>query len=206
MADALLTSTREITPADFAILNAGGIRNRLPEGTIHYEDLFKTMPFDNYLVIVELTGAELRLLLEVAFSGEFGLSSISGLEIRRWDVPPGVPGIWDRDLNGDGKKQTWERNLVRAVSDSQGKPIEDSRTYRLATISFLANGGDYCDFVYHKLSSERFHKFQTAFIRDLIADYVSRQTALSPSAYFNPDRPRVQMLPPPPDSYQTNQP
>ena len=105
MSDALLSGAREKGIADFAILNAGGIRNKLPEGTIRYEDLFKTVPFDNHLVIVELTGAELRMLLEIAFSGELGMSAVSGLQIRRWNVPPGVPGVWDRDLNGDGKNK-----------------------------------------------------------------------------------------------------
>ena len=51
------------TGADFAIHNRGGIRKRLVPGPLTRRDLFELLPFDNDLVTMTLTGAELEAMM-----------------------------------------------------------------------------------------------------------------------------------------------
>jgi 2',3'-cyclic-nucleotide 2'-phosphodiesterase (5'-nucleotidase family) len=50
--------------ADVALTNLGGLRDELPAGELTLADLISVMPFDNTLVEVHLTGAQLRQVLE----------------------------------------------------------------------------------------------------------------------------------------------
>lgn len=191
IADALLEVAKVRGNAQFSLLNAGGIRAGLPKGPILYDHVFKVLPFENNLVIVELNGAELRRLLEVAFSGELGISSVSGLQIKRLDIPLGKHGSWDRNLNGDGKKDSWERNLLLDVRDQNGHSIENNATYRLATIQFLAFGGDYQDIVYDKMPPSKFHVHQDVMLRDVVADFIKRRSPIKPSDFFSEQNRRI---------------
>ncbi len=66
-------------PADVAITNWGGMRDRLPAGDVTYASIISVMPFDNVLMDVALTGAELEQVLE---SGDY-LPAIGGLYLER---------------------------------------------------------------------------------------------------------------------------
>jgi len=50
--------------AQIAIHHAGGIRRDLPVGDVTYYDVAELLPFGNSLVIIELTGRELKEALE----------------------------------------------------------------------------------------------------------------------------------------------
>jgi 2',3'-cyclic-nucleotide 2'-phosphodiesterase (5'-nucleotidase family) len=50
-------------PADVAITNWGGMRDRLPAGRVTYASIISVMPFENVLMDVSLTGAELEQVL-----------------------------------------------------------------------------------------------------------------------------------------------
>ena len=61
---ALITQTwLQAYPADFALTNWGGMRDRLPAGEITIANLISVMPFDNVLVDVTLTGEQLKKVL-----------------------------------------------------------------------------------------------------------------------------------------------
>jgi len=61
---ALITETwLQAYPADFALTNWGGMRDRIPAGEITTASLISVMPFDNVLVDVSLTGAQLERVL-----------------------------------------------------------------------------------------------------------------------------------------------
>ena len=125
VADAL----REATQADIAVMNGGGIRgNRLyPAGTVlKRRDILTELPFGNTTVLVAITGRQVRALLETGF-GEFGRPAgrfvqISGLTIRiDPDAPPGA-------------------RIVSA--EVGGEPLDEARTYRVASNNFLYEGGN----------------------------------------------------------------
>ncbi|MBM7662345.1 2',3'-cyclic-nucleotide 2'-phosphodiesterase/3'-nucleotidase/5'-nucleotidase [Bacillus mesophilus] len=50
--------------ADFALMNGGGVRSPLDAGEVTYGDLFAVQPFGNTLNKVNLSGADLRIILD----------------------------------------------------------------------------------------------------------------------------------------------
>lgn len=110
----------ERTGADVAVVSGGGIRNSLPEGPITYRDLLKVQPFGNRIVVIEMTGAELQAYLAAATSKTPGSGAYAQIGGVQWSQAA--------TRNGD--------------ITLRGKPLDLARTYRLATIGFLAGGGD----------------------------------------------------------------
>jgi 5'-nucleotidase/UDP-sugar diphosphatase len=113
---------REHTQADVALYNAGGLRADLPAGTVTSADVTSTLPFNNRLVLLRLKGAAVRAALEQGLSGEHGMVQQSGMVVR---FDPNAPPL---------------RRLVSATVN--GRPLADDATYLVATIDFLAQGGD----------------------------------------------------------------
>ena len=56
----------EKTNADFAVTNAGGIRDAIAAGPITYKDVLKVHPFGNTIATVDLSGAEVMTYLAVS--------------------------------------------------------------------------------------------------------------------------------------------
>lgn len=112
---------RRRTGADVAVHNRGGTRTDLPAGPVTRRDLFELVPFDNHLVTVTLSGAELRELLRASIQGR----SRPGLE------PSGLVIALD-----GGETPSLADVLV------DGVPLDDARELRVTTNSFLAGGGD----------------------------------------------------------------
>lgn len=112
--------------ADVAVQNAGGIRSDIPAGPVTLRRLFSVMPFDNDLVLVRMSGAQLRSVLEHAVAAP-RLDQISGAVVA---FRPGPAGT---------------RGLVSATVG--GAPLDDAKTYSVATLDFLVSGGGgYRDF------------------------------------------------------------
>lgn len=125
MADAL----RAHFNADAALINGGALRGNREYPVGHdftRRDLISEMPFGNTVVLLELTGAELQGVLE------HGVSAIESPSGRY----PQVSGI---ALTYDPGDPVGSR--LREVSIG-GAPLDMARRYRLATIDFLARGGD----------------------------------------------------------------
>jgi 2',3'-cyclic-nucleotide 2'-phosphodiesterase/3'-nucleotidase len=117
MGNLMVDIVRERTGADLAFQNPGGVRASLAAGPIRYRDVYDVLPFDNTIVLVELTGAEVRTLLEQATEVAVFLH-VSGL---RYSI--------------DGSRPPGSRVTV-------GAPLDEARTYRVAINSFMAQGGD----------------------------------------------------------------
>lgn len=115
-ADALLAEARKQDPeAAFSFGTKGGLRIELQQGPITIGNLFELMPFENEIVILELTGESVQDLARfIATTGGQPVSGIS-MEIS-------------------GSKATNIR--------IGGEPLDPNRTYKLVTYDYLANGGD----------------------------------------------------------------
>lgn len=112
---------REAAGADIALQNGGGLRADIPSGPITLEAIFNTLPFDNLLVSMDLSGTDIRELLEKSILSEKMLQ-ISGLTV-------------EYDMAGTSGSK------VRTALIG-GKPVEPDSTYRVATNDFLSVGGD----------------------------------------------------------------
>jgi len=109
--------------AQFALTNSGGLRADMDAGTITLGDVISTFPFPNELTVMDLTGKQVRGLMEHSASLTNGVLQVSkGLEMRY-----------------DTRKAPGSRVTQLTLN---GKPIEDKQVYRVATNSFLAPGGD----------------------------------------------------------------
>jgi len=127
--DLIADAMRAASGADIAITNGGGIRGnkQYPAGhQLTRRDILTELPFGNRTVVTRITGKEVKAALENGFSqmeqraGRF--PQVSGLKVT---VAPGRPA---------GSR------VVAVTVD--GAPIQDDRTYTVATNDFMLRGGD----------------------------------------------------------------
>ncbi len=116
---------RAATGADVAIQNPGGLRADLDAGPVTVRDVFEIMPFDNRIVVVTLTGAQLRQAVEQGVSGRSS-PQVSGIRFR---FDPG--------------RERGARLLSLELAD--GRPVEAAALYRVAVNDFMFQGGDNYD-------------------------------------------------------------
>jgi 5'-nucleotidase / UDP-sugar diphosphatase len=122
--------------ADIALQNAGGVRVELPVGPITIADVFEVLPFANTMVNMEMTGAEIKQVLE-----EAGAYVASNPSANSGAYPYGAGIRWDANMSAPtGERFT---NLeVRLKGETEWSPIDPDATYTVVTNSFLARGGD----------------------------------------------------------------
>lgn len=113
---------REVTKADVGMTNAGGLRDDLPAGEVTNGNVYDALPFVNSLVVCEMTGAQIKEILEQGFSLERGMIQVSGLKV-----------VYNL-------KDPVGQRLVNL--EIGGNPVDDAKIYRVATNSFIAQGGD----------------------------------------------------------------
>lgn len=134
---------------DMGMVNIGGMRRSLPAGNITVGLAYELLPFMNTLCIMDMKGDVLLELFEqIAFVGGEGISSGVVLTISK-----------------DGK-------LLDAKVD--GQPVDKNKTYRIATIDYIAEGNDGMT-AYKKATNKIFP--EDALLRDLFIDYVKELTA-----------------------------
>jgi len=128
IADVMLEKTQSIEghEADIALTNSGGIRAEIKPGEVTKLDLYNVLPFGNTLATMDVTGSEIKTALEN------GVSKIS-------EVAGRFPQIAGMSFTYDVTKPAGERVGEVMVG---GEPLDESKTYKLATNSFLAAGGD----------------------------------------------------------------
>ncbi|MDJ0348808.1 choice-of-anchor I family protein [Cryobacterium sp. PH29-G1] len=118
-------------PAQIAIMNPGGLRDDLlygDDGTVTYKDVANVQPFANTLVTMNLTGAQLKSVLEEQWQPDG--SSRARLHLG---ISAGFSYLYDpAAARGE--------HVVGMSLD--GVQIAPSDVFRITTNSFLASGGD----------------------------------------------------------------
>jgi len=129
---------RDRTGADLAVMNAGGVRAPLPKGDVRASDILTMLPFDNRLVVVSMSGSQVRALLDRMAErlGKRGFGHVSGLSYVIRGTRAAEVRIWDKALSASA----W-----RGRSGGPGEAIDGNRVYRVATIDYIADGGDSFD-------------------------------------------------------------
>ncbi|MBF0360574.1 MAG: 5'-nucleotidase C-terminal domain-containing protein [Oligoflexia bacterium] len=150
VADAL----RFVGKADVAVTNSGGVRVSLPEGKITFNDIYRALPFENYLVTMPILGSDLIKLVRLGTSNQqgVGFANFSGLKIWLSHKEVAAP----EDIDGNGKIDGYEKNYVQKVTFSNGTPIKENKTYTIATQNFLAIfGGDNYGVIFKKIADNQ---------------------------------------------------
>lgn len=162
VADEMRRRASEATGSEvaFAFTNRGGLRANLRAGMLKVGDIFELMPFENELVVVELTGAE---VIKVVESGVLrrGGEPVSGVKV-------GVAGSAEQPRI----TVTW----------ADGRPIDPTATVKAASTDYLVGGGD----GYRSLRDGR-RPFTTGLLLrqillDACADLAKRKEPLLPPA------------------------
>ncbi|HWH93529.1 MAG TPA: 5'-nucleotidase C-terminal domain-containing protein [Baekduia sp.] len=127
LGDLIADAQAHETGAQIALMNPGGIRADLKAGQLTFGDLFAVQPFDNGLVKMTLTGAQLKAILEQQFKD--------------------APGAGDKILQVSGIAETYDRtraagDRVTSLTLSDGTAVDPAASYAVAANSFLATGGD----------------------------------------------------------------
>ncbi|MFE2066061.1 bifunctional metallophosphatase/5'-nucleotidase [Streptomyces sp. NPDC059467] len=138
IADAQFAYGKELDPeTDLALMNPGGVRAGLTyaakgaegDGVVTYAEGFTVQPFANTVNLQDFTGAQLIQVLKEQVSG----SNAAAPKI----LQPSKNLTYTLDLTKSGAD--------RVVTDSirlNGAAVDPAATYRVATNSFLAGGGD----------------------------------------------------------------
>jgi 2',3'-cyclic-nucleotide 2'-phosphodiesterase (5'-nucleotidase family) len=117
---------RETSGAEVAVINSGSIRTGIRRGPVTMREIYAVLPFNNYIVAVRMSGRQLRDALE------HGVSAIERVEGRF----PQVSGL---KFTYDSSRPIGKRVGSIVVS---GEALEENRDYVVATLDFMASGGD----------------------------------------------------------------
>ncbi len=120
-ADYVLMRGKELASGtDFAIVNKGGLRDGLPQGKFSKGHILNIFPFRNYITVIDVNGKDIKDAFDtMARRGGDGVSDNVKVTYTAGDTP-------------EAKHITID-----------GKELDPYKTYRIATIDYLAKGGDY---------------------------------------------------------------
>lgn len=119
-------SMLDVTGADVAITNGGGIRASIDTGEITKGEVIEVLPFSNYIVTKTVKGSDIKAALE------HGVSAYP-------ESNGAFPQVAGMTFSIDSAKPVGERVTSLLV---QGQPIDLNKDYVLATNDFMAAGGD----------------------------------------------------------------
>ncbi len=195
LGDLITDSWMERFPqADVAITNGGGIRGDrvYPAGVITYQTLLSIHPFGNTVVIVKLTGKELKQVFEISGSalrvkGD-GCSDQNRAPTGGFLQVSGVKVVYDlskapfcAEYDGRTVKKvisSGERVKELLVYDKKtGKyePVQDDKVYTVLINSWMAGGGDG---YYIFMDKDKTDTNQT--IPDVLMYYIKKHSPISP--------------------------
>lgn len=150
--------------ADVAIHNTlGGIRADLPSGDLTYGSVYEMFPFDNRIVHLSLSGAELKAVLANQIEGPVRRGHISGISV-------------DADCEAG--------ELEITVRKSSGEEILDHERLLIVTNDFLVSGGD--SVLTPVMPADGFDiEYEGAMVRDVIVDWMRARVANLNEDRFN---------------------
>lgn len=132
IADSQLAATAD-QGAVIAFMNPGGIRADLiasaANNTATFGDLFTVQPFGNTMVVMDLTGAQIKTLLEQQFDNPEAGSS------RILQVSKGFAYSYDSTAPKGSRVDAASIKL-------NGETLDPAKTYRVTMNAFLSTGGD----------------------------------------------------------------
>lgn len=157
----MLQCTQRYQPADgkapdFLVLNNGGLRKGLPKGNITKGDIFELMPFENELVVLTLNGESVKKIFNFIASKDG--APVSGTRF-----------------------QIQDKHAINITI--QGAPFDSSKTYKVVTSDYLANGGDQ----FSMFSEATLRESTGLKVRDAIIQYLYIQGKTEQKISVEPD-------------------
>jgi UDP-sugar diphosphatase len=145
---------------DLGLQNSGGIRAGPPlAGAVTMADLVSVVPFEEQVVIAEVTGAELRDIL---------------VELSGTAVDFGEPGWWHGHVSG--AETRWDAAGERLLEATVGgDPLADDRRYTVAAPDYLLHSE-------HEFPTlaERHRAGEAGIQHEVLADYAREHGVAAP--------------------------
>ncbi|KAJ2052456.1 hypothetical protein GGI08_005024 [Coemansia sp. S2] len=110
-----------------ALVSSGTLRRGLPAGKLTRGDLMRTMPYDDSLGRITLSGSVLRSIVGNGKKAVFSTLQASGLRYKEGDIQVRVSAS-----NGD----------ARPLTDGVWEPLNDTKEYSIVAPMFILGGGD----------------------------------------------------------------
>ncbi|HDS9456669.1 TPA: bifunctional UDP-sugar hydrolase/5'-nucleotidase [Enterobacter asburiae] len=120
MGHLVLAAQMARTGADFGVMSGGGIRDSIEGGNITYKDVLKVQPFGNLVVYADMSGKEV-------------IDYLTAVAQMKPDS-----GAYPQFANVSFVAKDGKLNDLKI----KGELVDSAKTYRLATLSFNATGGD----------------------------------------------------------------
>lgn len=157
MGHLILAAQMARTGADFGVMSGGGIRDSIEAGDITYKSVLKVQPFGNVVVYADMNGKDVTDYLTAVAQ----MKPDSGAYPQFANVS---------FVAKDGKLNVLKIN---------GEPVDPAKTYRMATLSFNATGGD----GYPRIDNKPGY-VNTGFIdAEVLKEYIQKNSPLDASAY-----------------------
>jgi 5'-nucleotidase/UDP-sugar diphosphatase len=170
VAQAFLDQTPQ---ADVTIQNGGGCRTDIAAGDFSLEDAIALLPFSNTLVTLEITGAQIKIVLEEALENAF-----NGGSTGAYPYAAGLRYAVDANEELGNRISNLEVNI--RLAEASWNAIDAEMLYTVGTNDFLAGGRDgYFEFgrVDESLVVNTFTEYSQTFI-----DFAIQEgTLVSPS-------------------------
>lgn len=157
MGHLILAAQMARTGADFGVMSGGGIRDSIEGGDITYKSVLKVQPFGNVVVYADMNGKDVTDYL----------TAVAQMKPDSGAYPQFARVSF---VAKDGKLNELKIN---------GEPIDPAKTYRMATLSFNATGGD----GYPRIDNKPGY-VNTGFIdAEVLKEYIQKNSPLDASAY-----------------------
>lgn len=161
LANVIADSLRELTGADIALQNGGGVRASIDAGDITMAEVYATLPFDNTVVVVKATGKTIWAALE---NGVAQYPAAAGCFLQ-------VSGL---SYTFDASKEAGSRVVDVKVN---GQPIDLEKTYTVVTNDFITGGGDGFTMMKEDTTLQLTTKH---YLRDAFVEYLQKHTNMAP--------------------------
>lgn len=132
----------QMTGADIAFENAGGIRASVKAGPVTYSDVLGISPYGNYIVTKQLTGKQIKEMLETSIGIQ--LECIKANDSGVYEAWPDNSGsylqIGGMTVEYDPEQPEGSRVLDVKVGDQK---LDKNRSYIVAVNNYFASSSDY---------------------------------------------------------------
>ncbi|HGN9370433.1 TPA: bifunctional UDP-sugar hydrolase/5'-nucleotidase UshA [Citrobacter pasteurii] len=153
----LLAAQMARTSADFGVMSGGGIRDSIEGGDITYKSVLKVQPFGNIVVYADMSGKEV-------------IDYLTAVAQMKPDS-----GAYPQFANVSFVAKDGKLNDLKI----KGEAVDPAKTYRMATLSFNATGGD----GYPRIDNKPGY-VNTGFIdAEVLKEYVQKNSPLDASMY-----------------------
>ncbi|EKC6529016.1 bifunctional UDP-sugar hydrolase/5'-nucleotidase [Salmonella enterica] len=145
------------TGADFGVMSGGGIRDSIEAGDITYKSVLKVQPFGNIVVYADMSGKEV-------------VDYLTAVAQMKPDS-----GAYPQFANVSFVAKEGKLTDLKI----KGEPVDPTKTYRMATLSFNATGGD----GYQRIDNKPGY-VNTGFIdAEVLKEFIQQNSPLDAAAF-----------------------